>query len=46
MKKFVCIKCEAVWYSAADNNKPCEKCGGKLMEILDGKPTDLILIGR
>lgn len=33
MKKFVCTKCGEAWYSAANNNKPCEKCGGRLIEV-------------
>lgn len=38
MKKFICTACGAEWYSAADNNGPCEKCGEKLVEVkLDNK---------
>lgn len=37
MKKFICTKCGTAWYSAADNHKPCEKCGGKLREIDSNK---------
>lgn len=33
MKKIVCKQYGAAWYSAASNDKFCEKCGGKLVEI-------------
>lgn len=32
MKEFECTACKKKWYSAAKTTKPCETCGGVLVE--------------
>ncbi len=32
MRRFVCNGCGKVWYSAALQEAPCERCGGSLRE--------------
>jgi hypothetical protein len=32
MKKFICLICNAEWYSASQIDSPCEICGGLIVE--------------
>jgi len=32
VRRFVCGGCGHVWYSAANADRPCEACGGRLAE--------------
>lgn len=32
MKKFICVTCNAEWYSASQIDSPCENCGGLIVE--------------
>lgn len=33
MKKFVCIKCGAVWFSSSNQFLRCQKCSGVIKEV-------------
>ncbi|MDR3592422.1 MAG: hypothetical protein P4N41_22395 [Negativicutes bacterium] len=41
MKEFECIACKMKWYSAATTTRPCEACGGVLVETTAGAPRTL-----
>lgn len=32
MREYICTVCGAEWHSAG-TDKPCERCGGKLIEV-------------